>query len=201
MHSASQLRRTIAKKFDEEVRFFRGWMSKPKAVGAIIPTSSVTAKRMASVVNPASGLPVLEIGPGTGVITRAILARGVPAGKLYLVEYARDFVEHLRRHFPGVNVIQGDAFDLAGSLGKDAPNQFDSVVSGIPLLNFPVERRIAYIEDLLDRVPAGRPIIQLTYGPKSPVPPGLGNYSVKHFDFVIRNLPPTQLWLYSRDRH
>jgi phosphatidylethanolamine/phosphatidyl-N-methylethanolamine N-methyltransferase len=201
MHSASQLRRTIAKKFDEEVRFFRGWMDKPKAVGAIIPTSSVTARRMASVVNPASGLPVLEIGPGTGVITRAILARGIPAGKLYLVEYARGFVEHLRRNFPDVNVIQGDAFDLTGALGEDAPKQFDSVISGIPLLNFPVERRVAYIEDLLDRVPPGRPVIQLTYGPKSPVPPGLGNYSVRHFDFVIRNLPPTQLWLYSRDRH
>lgn len=201
MHSASQLRRTIARKFDEEVRFFRGWMNKPKAVGAIIPTSSVTAKRMASVIDPASGLPVLEIGPGTGVITRAILARGIPAAKLYLVEYAREFVEHLKRHFPGVNVIQGDAFDLDGALGKSGPKTFDSVVSGIPLLNFPVQRRVAYLEDLLDRVPPGRPVIQLTYGPKSPIPPGLGSYSVKHFDFVIRNLPPTQLWLYTRDRH
>jgi phosphatidylethanolamine/phosphatidyl-N-methylethanolamine N-methyltransferase len=199
MSRGSQLRRTIARKFDEEVRFFRGWMDKPKAVGAIIPTSSVTARRMASVIDAASGLPVLEIGPGTGVITRAILARGVPDGKLYLVEYSGDFVEHLRRNFPGVNVIQGDAFDLAGALGKDAPKQFDSVVSGIPLLNSSVERRVAYLEDLLDRVPAGRPVIQLTYGPRSPVPPGLGNYSVRHFDFVIRNFPPTRLWLYARE--
>ena len=78
---------------------------------------------------------------------------------------------------------------------------FDSVVSGVPLLNFPVAQRIAYIESLLDRIPAGRPIVQLTYGPLSPIPPGRGNYTVKHFDFIIRNIPPTQLWIYRREAH
>ena len=200
MRRGSELRKALAEKFDDELRFFKGWIDKPKAVGSIIPTSSITAKRMASVVDISSGLPVLEIGPGTGVITRAILARGVPARNLYTVEYSPDFVRHLRRNFPGVNVIEGDAFDLGSTLGEDAPRRFDSVVSGVPLLNFPVQKRVAYIEDLLDRIPEGRPIIQLTYGPKSPVPPGLGNYSVKHFDFVIRNIPPTQLWVYRRGR-
>lgn len=200
MRRGSELRKALAEKFDDELRFFKGWIDKPKAVGSIIPTSSITARRMASVVDISSGLPVLEIGPGTGVITRAILARGVPARKLYAVEYSPDFVRHLRRNFPGVNVIEGDAFDLYSTLGEDAPRRFDSVVSGVPLLNFPVQKRVAYIEDLLDRIPEGRPIIQLTYGPKSPVPPGLGNYSVKHFDFVIRNIPPTQLWVYRRGR-
>jgi phosphatidylethanolamine/phosphatidyl-N-methylethanolamine N-methyltransferase len=200
MRRGSELRKALAEKFDDELRFFRGWIDKPKAVGSIIPTSSFTARRMASVIDVSSGLPVLEIGPGTGVITRAILARGVPAAKLYTVEYSADFVRHLRRHFPGVNVIEGDAFDLDHTLGADAPKRFDCVISGVPLLNFPVERRVAYLEDLLDRIPEGRPVIQLTYGPKSPVPPGLGSYTVRHFDFVIRNIPPTQLWVYERGR-
>jgi phosphatidylethanolamine/phosphatidyl-N-methylethanolamine N-methyltransferase len=195
---ASQLRKAITEKFDDELRFFRGWMHRPKAVGSIIPTSSVTARRMASVINPRSGLPVLEVGPGTGVITRAILARGVKPKSLYAVEYSPDFVLHLRRNFPGVVVIEGDAFDLAATLGEHAGLTFDSVVSGVPLLNFPVARRVAYVEALLDRIPAGRPVVQLTYGPKSPVPPGLGDYAVEHFDFVIRNIPPTQLWVYRR---
>jgi phosphatidylethanolamine/phosphatidyl-N-methylethanolamine N-methyltransferase len=72
------------------------------------------------------------------------------------------------------------------------------VVSGVPLLNFPVARRIAYIESLLDRIPHGRPIVQLTYGPKSPVPPGHGDYLVERFHFIMRNIPPTQLWIYRR---
>ncbi len=77
MRRGSEIRKTLAEKFDDELRFFKGWIDKPKAVGSIVPTSSFTAKRMASVIDVSSGLPVLEVGPGTGVITRAILARGV----------------------------------------------------------------------------------------------------------------------------
>lgn len=192
------LRKTLAEKFDDELKFFKGWIDKPKAVGSIVPTSSVTARKMASIVDPKSGLPVLEVGPGTGVITRAILAQGIKAENLYAVEYSTDFVRHLRQLYPGVNVIEGDAFNLDATLGDKRDLIFDSVISGVPLLNFPVAQRIAYVESLLDRIPAGRPIVQLTYGPLSPIPPGRGDYTVEHFHFVIRNIPPTQLWIYRR---
>lgn len=193
-----KLRQSLARRFDEELRFFKGWMDKPRAVGAIVPTSGVTARKMASVVNPASGFPVLELGPGTGVITKAILQAGVKPENLWSIEYSEDFVRHLRSAYPGVNTIQGDAFDLDTTLGEKRDTVFDSVVSGVPLLNFPVERRVAYVEDLLDRLPPGRPIVQITYGPVSPVPVGRGNYSVEHFDFILRNIPPSRLWIYRR---
>ncbi len=195
------LKKALAKRFDDELKFFQGWVRRPKAVGSIVPTSAVTAREMASVIDPASGLPVLEIGPGTGVITRAILARGIKPENLYAVEYSPEFVRHLRRLCPGVNVIEGDAFNLAATLGDNSGLVFDSVISGVPLLNFPVARRVAYLESLLDRIPSGRPVVQLTYGPLSPVPPGRGDYTVEHFHFVVRNIPPTQLWIYRRGRH
>ncbi|MER8545696.1 phospholipid N-methyltransferase PmtA [Mesorhizobium sp. M0684] len=195
------LRKTLAEKFDDELKFFKGWIDKPKAVGSIVPTSSITAGKMASIVDPTSGLPVLEVGPGTGVITRAILAQGIKPENLYAVEYSTDFVRHLRQLYPGVNVIEGDAFNLDATLGDKRDLIFDSVISGVPLLNFPVAQRIAYVESLLDRIPAGRPIVQLTYGPLSPIPPGRGDYTVEHFHFVIRNIPPTQLWIYRRGAH
>ncbi|RWN52678.1 phospholipid N-methyltransferase PmtA [Mesorhizobium sp.] len=195
------LRKTLAEKFDDELKFFKGWIDKPKAVGSIVPTSSITARKMASVVNSMSGLPVLEVGPGTGVITRAILAHGVKPENLYAVEYSPDFVRHLRQLYPGVNVIEGDAFNLDATLGDKSGLTFDSVISGVPLLNFPVEQRVAYVESLLDRIPTGRPVVQLTYGPLSPIPPGRGDYTVEHFHFVIRNIPPTQLWIYRRGAH
>jgi phosphatidylethanolamine/phosphatidyl-N-methylethanolamine N-methyltransferase len=198
MARGTGLRKSLASKFDDELRFFKGWIDKPKAVGSIVPTSSVTARRMASVIDPNSGLPVLEVGPGTGVITRAILARGIKPESLYAVEYSEDFVRHLRRHYPRVNVIRGDAFDLDKTLGENRNLVFDSVISGVPLLNFPVAQRISYLNSLLDRIPAGRPVVQLTYGPLSPIPAGRGDYTVRHFDFVIRNIPPTQLWIYRR---
>lgn len=193
--------RKFAAKFDDELKFFKGWIDKPKAVGAIIPTSSFTARKMASVIDTTSGLPVLEVGPGTGIITKYILKHGVKPSNLYTVEYSHNFVVHLRRLFPEVNVIEGDAFDLENSLGANGPKLFDSVISGVPLLNFPVQKRVQYLESLLDRLPAGRPVVQLTYGPKSPIPPGLGNYTVEHFDFILRNIPPTRLWVYRRRHH
>ena len=83
MAKGTGLRKTLAAKFDDELKFFKGWIDKPKAVGAIVPTSSVTARRMASVIDLGSGLPVLELGPGTGVITKAILRHGVKPENLY----------------------------------------------------------------------------------------------------------------------
>ena len=195
---ASQLGKAFAEKFDDEVRFFRGWMHRPRNVGSIVPTSTVAARWMASVTDPSSGLPVLEVGPGTGVVTRAILAHGIRPDRLFAVEYEPEFARRLRQDLPGVTVIEGDAFDMDEALGEHRGLVFDSVVSGVPLLNFAVERRVAYLEDLLARIPAGRPVVQLTYGPKSPVPPGLGDYTVEHFHFVLRNIPPTRLWVYRR---
>ncbi len=188
----------LATKFDPKIRFFKGWMSGPKSVGTPFPTSRFTGQAMARVIRPDSGLPVLEVGPGTGVITAAILEAGTPPEQLYAVEYSEHFVDGLRADFPDANILHGDAFDMDKVLGKDKSLTFDCVISAIPLLNFPLPARIAYVEDMLNRIPVGRPIVQVTYGPLSPVPSGAGSFQVRHHEFVLRNIPPAQLWIYSR---
>ncbi|WP_313603683.1 phospholipid N-methyltransferase PmtA [Rhizobium sp.] len=193
-----RLKERLGRKFDEEIRFFKGWMDGPKSVGAICPTSSVTAKRMASVINPSSGLPVLELGPGTGVITKAILERGITPENLVSIEYSTDFYQNLIKAYEGVHFINGDAFELDKTLGGMKSVIFDSVISAIPMLSFPMESRIALLEDLLDRMPAGRPVMQITYGPVSPIIANPDRYKIKHYDFVVRNIPPAQLWTYTR---
>lgn len=193
-----KVKEKFGRKFDEEIRFFKGWMHNTRAVGAILPTSAITARRMASVVNPASGLPVLELGPGTGVITKAILERGVTPEKLVSVEYSTEFYNHLKAQFAGVHFINGDAFDLERTLGALKGQQFDSVVSAVPLLNFPMQRRVELIEDLLSRIPFGRPVVQISYGPLSPVVAMPSRYRIQHYDFVVRNIPPAQLWIYRK---
>ena len=195
------LRKSLAEKFDDELKFFKGWIDKPKAVGSIVPTSSITARKMASIVNPNPACRCSKSAPAPALSPAPSWRSACKPENLYAVEYSTDFVRHLRQLYPGVNVIEGDAFNLDTTLGDKRDMVFDSVVSGVPLLNFPVAQRIAYIESLLDRIPAGRPIVQLTYGPLSPIPPGRGDYTVKHFDFVIRNIPPTQLWIYRRAAH
>jgi phosphatidylethanolamine/phosphatidyl-N-methylethanolamine N-methyltransferase len=193
-----RLKERLGRKFDEEIRFFKGWIDGPKQVGAILPTSSVTAKRMASVIDRNSGLPVLELGPGTGIITKAILGGGTLPQDLVSIEYSTDFYHHLLKTFPGVNFLNGDAFDLDRTLGAFKDSKFDSVISAIPMLSFPMESRIALLENLLDRMPAGRPVMQITYGPVSPIVANPDRYRIKHYDFVVRNIPPAQLWTYTR---
>ncbi len=193
-----RLKERLGRKFDEEIRFFKGWIDGPKSVGAILPTSAVTARRMASVINPASGLPVLELGPGTGIITKAILGRGVAPENIVSIEYSRDFYRHLKKTIPGVNFINGDAFDLETTLADWRDRKFDAVVSAIPMLSFPMEKRIALLEDLLDRMPPGRPVVQITYSPVSPIDARPDRFHIRHLDFVVRNIPPAQLWVYSR---
>lgn len=193
-----RLKERLGRKFDEEIRFFKGWIDGPKSVGAILPTSAVTARRMASVINPASGLPVLELGPGTGIITKAIIDRGVAAENIVSIEYSTDFYQHLKRTIPGVNFINGDAFDLDTTIGDWKDRKFDAVISAIPMLSFPMEKRIALLEDLLDRMPPGRPVVQITYSPVSPIDARPDRFHIRHLDFVVRNIPPAQLWVYSR---
>ena len=195
---ALRLKERLGRKFDEEIRFFKGMMQGPKTVGSIVPTSSITAKKMASVINLNSGLPVLELGPGTGAITKAILGRGVKPDRLVAVEYSTDFYNHLVRLYPGVHFINGDAFDLDTTLGALKGQTFDSVISAVPLLNFPMQARIALLESLLDRMPAGRPVVQISYGPVSPIIARPERYHIQHFDFIVRNIPPAQLWIYRR---
>ena len=193
-----QLQKRFAEKFDDEIRFFKGWIDGPKTVGAIIPTSPITARRMASVINPRSGLPVLELGPGTGAVTKAILGRGVPPEKLVSIEYSPDFFAGLVASYPGVHFIHGDAFDLEETLADTGIETFDCVISAIPLLNFPMEQRIGLVEKLLGRVPPGRPVVQISYGAVSPVSAKRSSFDVKPLDWVVRNIPPARLWIYSR---
>lgn len=193
-----RIKSRIADKFDDEIRFIRNMISTPRTVGAIMPTSARMANRMASVIEAGSGLPVLELGPGTGVITKAILDQGVKPENLVSVEYSSEFVRHLRGKYPGVNFINGDAFSLAETLHDYGGQKFDCVISGLPLLNFPMHMRVKLIEDLLKLVPVGRPVVQFSYGPVSPVVARPDSYTIKHFDFIVRNIPPAQIWHYRK---
>ncbi|TGV67666.1 methyltransferase domain-containing protein, partial [Mesorhizobium sp. M00.F.Ca.ET.158.01.1.1] len=109
------------------------------------------------------GLPVLELGAGTGVITKAILERGIKPQQLVSVEYSKDFYERLTRAFPGVDFRLGDAFALEEVLAERRGEPFDCVISAVPLLSVQMEPRVGLLEDLLARIPAARPVTQIPY--------------------------------------
>lgn len=188
----------IIKKFDDEIVFLKGMISSPDTVGSIVPTSRTTARCMARQIDLASKLPVLELGPGTGVITKAILNEGVKPSDLYCVEYSDTFTKRLMRRFPNVNMLNGDAFRLDDVLGDKKDQVFNTIITSMPLLNFPMVNRISLIEDLLERLPEGRPIILFSYSATAPVPTHGQDFKVKSINWVFRNVPPARVWAYTR---
>src|SRR6478609_4871528 len=93
---------------DDDLRFIRSWLAKPLAIGAVAPSSKVLARTMAQYVDPDSEGPIVELGPGTGAITNALIEHGVDQKRLVLVEYNPGFCALLRDRYPHAKVVQGD---------------------------------------------------------------------------------------------
>ena len=180
----------------DNFRFLKALVTRPKVVGAVIPSSPALAKAMARQIDPKAG-PVLEVGPGTGVISEAILARGVAPSQLTLIEYDEELARHLAARFPKVQVIQGDAFDLDHTLRGHGGMPFGAIVSSLPLLNHPMARRQAYMENVTRRLAPGAPLIQFSYGAHAPVVPPPG-FVVMRTAQVWANIPPAKVWVYRK---
>lgn len=179
------------------LRFLRALVTRPRNVGAIAPSSKGLARAIARQIDPARTGPVLELGPGTGVITEALLEWGIAPGRLTLVEYDPDMAAFLIGRFAEVAVIQGDAFDLGRTLAGRAEEKFSAIVSGLPLLNFPVARRRHYMEGIGLRLLPGAPFVQFSYGMQPPVAPPTG-HCVTRAATIWANLPPARVWVYRK---
>ena len=85
----------IEKRIADEARFFRSWLDNPALAGAVSPSGRFLARMMARYVDPIKGGPIVELGPGTGAITEALLERGIAPGRLFLVEFDPRFLQAL----------------------------------------------------------------------------------------------------------
>ena len=176
--------------------FRRRLLQNPKQVSALAPSSRFLARAMAEGLGPITGR-VVEFGPGTGRLTRAILAAGVPARHLDLFELDNDFVRHLHQQFPGVSVhhLGADRADEVVAPGVGA------VVSGLPLLSMPSAVREAIVAAAFRILAPDAPYIQFTYGPKPPLPPEtieeLG-LRVEAGTKIWLNLPPARVYRFYR---
>ncbi len=182
----------------DHLRFLRNWITKPGLTGAVSPSGKALAAAMANEVPAAGEWPVLELGPGTGPVTAALIGHGVAAERIVAVEFNPDFCALLVQRFTGLNVVEGDAYDLAMSLPPGLAGPYAAAVSSLPLLNRPLEARLALIEAALDRVLPGGKLIQFSYGLGPPVKAVPGRFTVRQAAFVLNNLPPARVWVYRR---
>ncbi len=126
----------------DSARFLSQWFQNPGVVGAVAPSGPALAKAMASYVDLARKGPIVELGPGTGPVTKALLARGIPADRLLLVEYETRFCRMLAERYPGVKIVQGDAYGLKATLADHVDGEVATVISSLPLLNRPERDRV-----------------------------------------------------------
>lgn len=178
--------------------FISAWVRNPLQVGAIAPSSNRLAGQMAAQVGESSEL-VVELGAGTGAVTRALLNRGIPATRLIAVERDERLAAQLSLQFPRLKVLNGDAGRLRQLLGRRLDRPVDAVVSSLPLLSLPgITRARAVVEAFAILRPGGR-FIQFTYGPRPPIPEAaarsLGVVG-ERAGLVLRNLPPAAVWVY-----
>jgi phosphatidylethanolamine/phosphatidyl-N-methylethanolamine N-methyltransferase len=194
--SARALKKPL--RLDDEVRFLRSWIEKPLHMGAVMPSGRVLARTMAQYVEVESDAPVVELGPGTGAITNALIERGIDQKRLVLVEYNPGFCALLRDRYPHAKVVQGDAYRLRDSLRQMLTAPASAVVSGLPLVTKPMQTRLRLIRDAFLALAPGAPFVQFTYSVAPPIPKSLPGVSTEASERVWMNLPPARVWVYRK---
>jgi len=151
---------------------------------------------MARYVDPKSIGPVVELGPGTGPVTDALVEAGVSPARLVLVESNPVFCRILRARYPEAMLVQGDAYSMRRMLETLLLQPAAAVVSGLPLITKPIALRLRLIRDAFDLMAPGGPFVQFTYSVASPLPKRLGGFSVEASERIWMNIPPARVWIY-----
>ncbi|MEP6484626.1 MAG: methyltransferase domain-containing protein [Rudaea sp.] len=185
--------------------FFRQWLKNPLAMAALSPSGQQLTRQMIAEL-PNGAQRVVELGGGTGVFTRALLAHGIDPNDLLVLELNDELYLHLKKRFPDAHVVRGDARELKSLASADGflhNGTADAVISGLGLLSMPRPMQCDILRAGFDMLkPEGR-FIQFTYGPKSPVARDLlgeMDLSVRRAGFAWWNVPPATVYVYTRNR-
>jgi phosphatidylethanolamine/phosphatidyl-N-methylethanolamine N-methyltransferase len=194
----SSVRALKKPRLDDEVRFLRSWIEKPLHIGAVMPSGRLLARTMANYVDADAEGPVVELGPGTGAITNALIEHGVDQKRLVLVEYNPSFCALLRDRYPQAKVVQGDAYSLRDTLWNVLSAPAAAIVSGLPLVTKPMMTRLRLVRDAFAALAPGSPFVQFTYAMVPPIPKSLPGVSTEASERIWMNLPPARVWVYRK---
>ena len=180
--------------------FLRRWLAHPLRIGAIAPSAPALARAMAEAARTelTNGNLVVELGPGTGSVTRALVAAGVPEERLVLVERDRHLHAWLEGQFPRANVLLSDARQLDEILPAGQAGRVSTVVSSLPLNSLPRRERDEIVRAAFRVLSDDGSLVQYTYGVPSPLPCEALGLTGRRVKFAAANLPPATVWRFSR---
>jgi phosphatidylethanolamine/phosphatidyl-N-methylethanolamine N-methyltransferase len=186
-------------RLDDEMRFIRSWIEKPLSIGAVTPSGKVLARTMASFVDPSVPGPVIELGPGTGPVTEALVEQGVDPSRLVLVEFNPEFCRLLRTRYPQATVVRGDAYALHRVFGRVLSEPAAAIVSGLPLVTKPLKTRVRLLREAFRLMQPNAPFVQFTYAVVPPIPRALAGVTTEASERIWMNVPPARVWVYRKD--
>lgn len=189
----------------KRLRFIGQWLKNPRQTASVTPSSPELAAAMLAEF-PASTSRVIELGGGTGAITRALVDHGIAGRQLLVLELNQQLHAHLHVQFPQELLVLGNAGELAqlaAGAGFLDEGLADAVVSGLGMLSMDRISATRILENAFACLrPDGR-FIQFTYGPTSPVMESVladMGLSMRRGEFVLRNVPPATVWVYQRSQ-
>lgn len=178
--------------------FFRRFLAHPARLAAALPSSHGMARMVASRVCQRTSEYVVELGAGTGAVTRALLDAGIPASRLIVVEIDEEMACYLDDAFPGVTVLHGSAHEIGALLPDSAAGRVGTVVCGVPVSLLPRKEQAALAEAMLSLLPEGEPFLAYTYRLASPLPANELGLAGARVGFTLRNILPASVWAYRR---
>jgi phosphatidylethanolamine/phosphatidyl-N-methylethanolamine N-methyltransferase len=192
--------RKIIAALSHSTLFLREWFANPQGTGSVAPSSPQLGAAMARWLprNPESF--VLELGPGTGAVTDALLKRGLREDRLIAIEFNPNLANLLRKRYPRAHIITGDAWEL-DSLLAELPRPVETVgavISSLPLMNFPKEKA----DDLAQKIrsvlePRGR-FVQYTYQIAKSRSRGGEDLRLLASKIVWLNFPPARVSVFQK---
>ena len=181
--------------------FLRRGVSNPQQICSVMPSSPFVGRAMVRAIANRPAETVVELGAGTGPVTRELLASGIPRDRLVLVELDRRLAAFLRSTFSGIEVVNAPAQTLAAVWQRDGRPKVGGVVSTLPLRIFDPETVDAVLRSAFEILAPNGCFVQFTYRFVSPV----AQDTIERFGLVARrseivwaNLPPASIWVYSR---
>ena len=180
------------------IMFFRRWLANPLQMGSVVPSSAALCDRIVRHTTRAGEEVVVELGAGTGVISRALLEAGLPPERLIVVEIVPDMARHLRLVLPGATVIEGDARALPSLVPPRWHGRIGTVICGIPLVLLPVTEQHRFIS-AIEAVAPGRGFLHYSYCATSPLPARRHRLTARREAWTPLNFPPASVWRYTPD--
>jgi phosphatidylethanolamine/phosphatidyl-N-methylethanolamine N-methyltransferase len=193
---ASPLETHAPRQASDRVVFFRTWLQAPFVTATMFPSSRALSRALAAAVDPRVPGYVVELGPGTGPVTAALVDSGIEPHRLVLIEVIPEFADRLRERYPSARVITGNAFEAPSLLRQLGLSPLAAVVSCLPLYAKSPEWRQNYLADLLSLGDDGHRFVQATNFRASPIPIERGRVEAVSSTRIWRNVFPAVVWTY-----